>query len=457
MMHLVRRLANVTAMALLIPLAACQQQRTLVTAPYVMRGDAGRAVFGRVDPAHQTPDIPVLYVTDRAPDRTGPAGPEYGYKRNRHVQYGVATVGLKPEPTWDQLVADTVVEKPSRRYPISLKSVEPLGQFRNPVELLTVKDGRLEATEGFWAAFQADYAGFNAAVARWLDHTPVKDAYVFVHGYNNKFHDAVYRMAESWHYLGRQGVPIVFTWPAGSGGLKGYAYDRESGEFAIVHLKMLLMALARNPQVERVHLLSHSRGTDVATTALRELHGEVRAATGRSLLAPLVTGHAPMVEEVGNAPMTWEVLKIRTLVLASPDLDLQVFTQRFFGENLVRGAERTVIYFSEHDKALGLADWLFRSSRRVGALHPDDLPPESRPLLAQLSAIELVNCEVKGGGSTHSYLFQHPAAFSDLILLLREGHSPGAEKGRPLTREDDCLWLLSNDYMMGGVSPLPPR
>ena len=36
-------------------------------------------------------------------------------------------------------------------------------------------------------------------------------------------------IAELWHFLGRQGVPILYTWPAGFGGLRGYTRDRESG------------------------------------------------------------------------------------------------------------------------------------------------------------------------------------------------------------------------------------
>jgi len=33
---------------------------------------------------------------------------------------------------------------------------------------------------------------------------PVKEVYVFVHGYDNNFNDAVMTIAEMWHFLGRQ-------------------------------------------------------------------------------------------------------------------------------------------------------------------------------------------------------------------------------------------------------------
>ena len=59
--------------------------------------------------------------------------------------------------------------------------------------------------------------------------TSRKAAYVYMHGYNT-FEDGVLVIAELWHFLGRQGVPILYTWPAGAGsGLRGYNHDRESG------------------------------------------------------------------------------------------------------------------------------------------------------------------------------------------------------------------------------------
>ena len=70
-------------------------------------------------------------------------------------------------------------------------------------------------------------------------------------------------IAELWHFLGRQGVPILYTWPAGFGGLRGYTRDRESGGFTIFHLKQFLRLLASTPELEELNIIAHSRGTDV--------------------------------------------------------------------------------------------------------------------------------------------------------------------------------------------------
>jgi esterase/lipase superfamily enzyme len=440
------RASRIGSVAALLVLGGCA--RHLIGPPYVMRGEAGQDAFARVDPVFQTADIPVMYVTDRAIDETTPAGPRYGYRRNRSVEFGVVTVGLSPEPTWDELVETSTGDDETLPYALRIRSVEPLGEFRDLTSRMAVRDGQLVLADGGSEALAAERERFTEVMSRWLDHTAVKDAYVFVHGFNNSFDDAVFRLAESWHYGGRQGLPIVFSWPAGRGTLTGYAYDRESGEFAVVHLKMILLALAACPGIERVHLLSHSRGTDLATSALRELHMEIRAATGRGGIA--LFGTPPLVtltpEQAARAPTTAQYLKMQTLVLAAPDLDAEVFSQRFVTENMLRAANHILVYFSQEDSALALARWLFGGGRRMGDLSIEEFTPRQIETLSLLPSVEMISCKTKGY-SSHSYMFMHPSAFSDLLLALREGKSAGAANGRPLDQPQPGLWEMSNDYL----------
>src|SRR4029450_2336453 len=117
---------------------------------------------------------------------------------------------------------------------------------------------------------------FRAAMAQLLARSDRKDVYLFVHGYDCEFEWGSYVMAQLWHFMGRGGVPVSYSWPAGSPHmLRGYQYDRESGEFTAYHLKQFLKLLGSCPGVGKVHIIAHSRGTDVATTALRELKLEM--------------------------------------------------------------------------------------------------------------------------------------------------------------------------------------
>jgi len=208
--------------------------------------------------------------------------------------------------------------------------------------------------------------------------------------------------------------------------LLGYFYDRESGEFTVLHLKRVLKLIASTPGLERLHIICHSRGGDITTTALRELNVEFMA-----------KGQNPQKE-----------LKLETLVLAAPDLDAEVFSTRLMFENMALIAKQIVVYCSSKDKAVGLADKLFNSKARLGTLSEASIKPPAKKLLAELPWIQVVQCNVSGFGTSHDYLFTHPGAFSDLIMVLRDGRKPGAENGRPLTSQGGAFWSLDNNYMI---------
>ena len=194
-------------------------------------------------------------------------------------------------------------------------------------------------------------------------------AYLFVHGYNNTFENGVTTIAQIWHFLGREGVALTYSWPAGRGGLRGYFTDRESGEFTIFHLKQFLRDIVASPDVERLDIIGHSRGTDVVLTAMRELYLEAK---GR--------------ERDNN-----DLWKVGNLVLAAPDVDMEVFSQRVGAEGLFALPHRFTVYLSDHDRAIGLSTWLFGSVRRLGRLRKSDLSEEQRARLAEMQNLHLVD------------------------------------------------------------------
>jgi esterase/lipase superfamily enzyme len=261
---------------------------------------------------------------------------------------------------------------------------------------------------------------------RRLDQSPQKDVYIFVHGFNNTFEDGIFLVAEVWHFMGRVGVPVAYSWPAGRGGIRGYAYDRESGEFSVPHLRRFIKTIAECPGVERIHLIGHSRGADVTVSALRELH-----------LGFVAQGKSTRTE-----------LKLENLVLAAPDIDEEVFAQRFVSEGMLQSAGRITVYVSNYDRAIEAADWLFASRQRIGTLGIQDISPKVRAALARLPNVQLIECKLASTWAlNHGYLFTHPAALSDLILVLRDRKDPGAENGRPLRRPVEGVWELTEEYL----------
>ncbi len=229
----------------------------------------------------------------------------------------------------------------------------------------------------------------------------------------------------AWEPDGREGLPIVYTWPAGYPGIFGYTYDRESSEFTVVHLKQIITWLSAQPEIENIHLIAHSRGTDVAVSAFRELVIWARGA--------------------GLDPR--EHFKIKNVVMAAPDIDVQVVSQRIAAEHLALAVDQATLYSSPDDKAIGIAEMLFASPRgRLGTLGIDELNEEEiGRMKANASRVTVVNFQGESTGYGHSYFRNNPAVNSDLVLMIRYGFKPG-EAGRPLEYIGLNFWRVPEGY-----------
>lgn len=430
-------LARFTSWVLLLPIfvttAGCGGRQQLMPTPNLYT--RGTDPFPDVPPALQNNRVEVLYLTDRKPENDNRVHREYGYGRSRSVAYGVCEVQFGDDNvTWPQLVGASRAADRSVSLPVTLVDTRELGRFPpTPQTLVEVPDPQI--TKGASAATHATtlraardqtMAGAEVLLSTALAKTPVKEVYLFVHGYNNSFEYSVSTIAQVWHFLGRRGVPIAYSWPAGrSGLLRGYTYDRESSEFTVFHLKEMLHAIADNPNVEKINLIAHSRGTDVLCSALRELHIEMTAA-GKS---------------------TREALKLGTIILAAPDMDVDVVIQRLVTARLGRLPERFVLYICRQDEALGISNWLFGGLARLGTLRSDIFTPTELEVLRKSKTAQIVDARISDPGPFgHSYFHANPAVSSDLILVMRYHFTPGDEGGRPLRADPKGFWVVDDHY-----------
>jgi esterase/lipase superfamily enzyme len=389
--------------------------------------------FADVAPPLRTNTVDVLYATDRKPVPQDESMLAYGYGRSFSLAVGSCVVAIGQDVAWDTLVAQS--QQAARTEPLPLRISAMTEQVRFPPTPLpfVLQDGQPTVAPAVQAAYEHAAEQVRQDLRQRLALTSRKVAYVYVHGFNNTFEDGVLVVAEFWHFLGRQGVPILYTWPAGSGsGLRGYTHDRESGEFTIFHLKQFLRLLASIPELEELNLIAHSRGTDVLTSALRELYIETRAA-----------GHDFRT-----------VYRIKNVVLAAADLDMEVVTQRVAAEYVSLGVERSTIYVSPVDKALGFSSLLFTSLSRIGQVQPEDLTDEQRQFLERVARTQIIDARVPTGFLGHAYFYRHPAVSADLVLLLRYQFEPGSP-GRPLHKRGANFWQITPDYP--GVPGTPGR
>lgn len=453
--------AAALAVVMLFVVAGCGGAPQLMPTPNIY-ASGERNPFPNVPPAFQNNRAEVLYITDRAPEEgSTPEKPVYGYKRSRSVAVGVAEVQFGKDVSWEQLDAASRTAQREVKLSMTIARTTEIVRFPQTPRTLTelpqpsavaatrhaatmrsspatpvptTSPGPTSAPAGASLEEELDFdyrVALNELSAR-LAQTPVKDVYVFVHGYNNNFYDSVTTIAGLWHFLGRQGVPVAYSWPAGHGGLlRGYTYDRESGEFTVYHLKTMLRVIAACPDVRRVHVIAHSRGTDVAISALRELRLEI-GGTSRT-----------------GALKTREALKLGTLVLAAPDLDFDVVIQRMVTARLGRLPERFAMYVCSKDEALGMSNWLFGGALRLGKLRSDVFTPQELEELRNMKTVQIIDAQVsKAGAFGHDYFHSNPAVSSDLILLMRYELLPGAEYGRPLTAAASGFWKIDDRYAL---------
>lgn len=172
---------------------------------------------------------------------------------------------------------------------------------------------------------------------------------IFVHGFNNRYEDAVYRFAQIVHDSKTDAAPVIFTWPSRAS-IFDYSYDKESTNYSRDALEELLRAAVNTPQVGEITIMAHSMGTWLAVETLRQ-----------------------MAIRDGRVPK-----KIQQVILASPDLDVDVFGQqmRAIGKDK-KDRPNFTLFVSRDDRALTLSRRISGNVDRLGQINPAEEPYRS--------------------------------------------------------------------------------
>ncbi|SHH06204.1 Esterase/lipase superfamily enzyme [Kaistia soli DSM 19436] len=197
-------------------------------------------------------------------------------------------------------------------------------------------------------------AWFNSRIKK----TKGRQALVFIHGFNNRFDDAVYRFAQIVHDSNAPVVPILFTWPS-RGSILAYGYDFQSTNYSRDALEQLLTALAENPNVDEVSILAHSMGNWVALEALRQM--AIR--NGRVLP------------------------KIKNVMLASPDVDVDVFRSQMV--DIGKKGPNITLFVSQDDRALAASRRVWGNVERLGQINPTLEPYATELKQDKITVIDL--------------------------------------------------------------------
>ncbi len=244
-------------------------------------------------------------------------------------------------------------------------------------EFVTLKVDKLERP--------AALARLHNAVAK----VPKRRVMVFIHGFNNRFEDAVYRFAQIVHDSGAPTVPVLFTWPS-QGSLFGYGYDRESANYSRHALENLLQALAKDPAVGEVSILAHSMGNWVTLEALRQM-------------------------SIRNGQIS---PKIANVMLASPDVDIDVFWTQV--QEMEGRRPNFTLFVSTDDRALAVSRRVWGSTARLGAIDPDVEPYKTKLEAAKITVLNLSKLRT-GDKLNHGKFAESPEVVKLIGSRLVEG------------------------------------
>ncbi|MFN3891768.1 MAG: alpha/beta hydrolase [Beijerinckiaceae bacterium] len=238
-------------------------------------------------------------------------------------------------------------------------SIPPHGA-RNPGDVQWPENGGGNPLKEF-TTISAERIDKEQALDRFyarLRKTPHRNVLLFVHGYNTRFEEAVYRFAQIAHDARAPAVPLLFTWPS-RGRLLAYTYDRESANYSRDALEAVLQYLVKDKSVNEVTILAHSMGNWVTMEALRQM----------------------AIRDKGINT------KIKNVMLAAPDIDVDVFRRQVASI----GDKRPPFYLfvSQDDKALAVSRRVWGSNARVGAVDPGQEPYRSMFAKEKITVFDL--------------------------------------------------------------------
>jgi len=214
---------------------------------------------------------------------------------------------------------------------------------------------------------------------------------VFIHGFNNRFEDSVYRFAQIVQDSGVRSAPVLVTWPS-RGSLLAYGYDRESTNYTRNALETLFQYLAKDPEVKEVSILAHSMGNWLALEALRQ-----------------------MAIRNGRLPAKFE-----NVMLASPDVDVDVFRQQIV--DMGKQHPKFTLFVSRDDRALAVSRRVWGDVARLGAIDPEQAPFKKELADSQITVIDLT--KVKAGDSlNHGKFAESPEVVRLIGARISDGQT----------------------------------
>ncbi|MBL9091136.1 MAG: alpha/beta hydrolase [Planctomycetaceae bacterium] len=332
----------------------------------------------KLDPATATRQYTVWFGTNRKPNDVADLALGFSSERDSQVHYGFCQVAIPKSHQFGSVG--------SRWY----------------ARWARLKDDRLRLTQ----CVGLDENVFWRTIGEKLVEAEVgqRQGLVFLHGYCNTFESAAVRAAQVGYDLRFPGETAFFSWPS-QGSWAGYPADEAAIEGSERLIAQFLIDFAKRANVEKVHLIAHSMGN-------------------RGLLRAL--------QRISNTVVEHGV-RFGQIVLAAPDLDSDVF--RDLAHVYPTLSDRTTLYLSPKDHAVGASRWL-HGFHRVGLS-----PPVT--VVDGVDTVEVPKFDF-GDLLGHGYFAEAAELLHDIYQLIRHNQKP-AERQRLLqtaTADGKTYWEM---------------
>jgi esterase/lipase superfamily enzyme len=214
----------------------------------------------------------------------------------------------------------------------------------------------------------------------------MREVLLYVHGFNQTFETAAIDAANLSSGIRFRGPSMVFAWPS-KAKLFDYGYDRESAMWSRDALEDVLSGLISSPAVSRIHVVAHSVGTMLTLEAIRQIYDR----------------HGGVVVE-----------RIGTVVFASPDIDMDVFSSSV--QRIGPLASKITVITSTKDRALAVSSLIAGGITRVGAAEQTEL---------KRLGLQVVDASQEGWGIINHDLFLSNAHIQRVIRRAIDGQPQG--------------------------------
>jgi esterase/lipase superfamily enzyme len=319
--------------------------------------------------------VPIYFGTDRSAQK-GLNRLYFTAARNEQLTLGKAVV--------------TVPRAHRSQGEVNRPSWWDLLRFRNPFREdptvhFTIPDGGITVFPSP-EAFIAEAKAHMQTAGNFKDHV-----FVFVHGYNVEFDDALFRAAQIAFDLGDGDTPFgtafVYSWPS-VGATLDYPYDFDSARLATDHLEEFLALVLEQTDAEHVHLIAHSMGN-----------------------WPLVNVLQGMAAAAPGTP------KINQVILAAPDIDAGEFQN--IAASIGKVAEGVTLYASANDRAMRASREVHNDAWRAGDLK-DGVPV----IVAGIDSVDVSAINTDFLSLNHSTYADTKELLNDIWRLMRTGERP---------------------------------